>query len=237
MSEAAERAFFLEGFRDYLALEAGHSPHTVENYLRDLRRLVQFAESKRVKGPGGVNRGLLRDFIFMLKDLGLSSATIRRQVSALHTYFGFLVGEAHLADDPSDRLETPKKGRPLPAGPPAARGPRGRGPRSPPPAPTSRSPGATARCSSWGMARGSGSPSSAPSRSATSCSPKAWGGGSGRGARSDWSRSGGRASGRSRCTSTPTARCSIAATAEGACSSTPGGPRFPAWGRGASSSG
>ena len=79
MSDAAERAFFLEGFRDYLALEAGHSPHTVENYLRDLRRLVQFAESKRVKGPGGVNRGLLRDFIFMLKDLGLSSATIRRQ--------------------------------------------------------------------------------------------------------------------------------------------------------------
>jgi integrase/recombinase XerD len=114
MSDAAERAFFLEGFRDYLALEAGHSPHTVENYLRDLRRLVQFAESKRVKGPGGVNRGLLRDFIFMLKDLGLSSATIRRQVSALHTYFGFLVGEAHLADDPSDRLETPKKWRSLP---------------------------------------------------------------------------------------------------------------------------
>jgi site-specific recombinase XerD len=40
------RAFWLEGFRDYLALEAGHSPHTVENYQRDLRRLAEFVRSK-----------------------------------------------------------------------------------------------------------------------------------------------------------------------------------------------
>jgi integrase/recombinase XerD len=57
---------------------------------------------------------LLRDFVFLLKDLGLSPATIRRQVSALHTYFGFLIGEGLLTDDPSDRLETPKRGRTLP---------------------------------------------------------------------------------------------------------------------------
>ena len=46
------------------------APAEAEGYLRQLY--------DRVKGPGGVNRGLLRDFIFMLKDLGLSSATIRR---------------------------------------------------------------------------------------------------------------------------------------------------------------
>lgn len=109
-----ERAFLVEGFRDYLALEAGHSAHTVENYLRDIRRLVQFAEVKRARAPDGVTRTMLRDFVFTLKDLGLSPATIRRQVSATHTYFGFLVGEGHLKEDPSDRLETPRKGRALP---------------------------------------------------------------------------------------------------------------------------
>ena len=114
MSDEAERAFLVEGFRDYLALEAGHSGHTVENYLRDIRRLVQFAEMKRAKSPGAVTRTMLRDFVFALKDLGLSPATIRRQVSATHTYFGFLVGEGHLDQDPSDRLETPRKGRSLP---------------------------------------------------------------------------------------------------------------------------
>ena len=114
MSDDVERAFLVEGFRDYLALEAGHSAHTVENYLRDIRRLVQFAEMKRAASPGAVTRGMLRDFVFTLKDLGLSPATIRRQVSATHTYFGFLVGEGHLVLDPSDRLETPRKGRALP---------------------------------------------------------------------------------------------------------------------------
>lgn len=114
MSDEVERAFLLEGFRDYLTLEAGHSAHTVENYLRDLRRLAQFAEMKRARTPAAVSRTLLRDFVFTLKDLGLSPATIRRQVSATHTYFAFLIGEGHLTDDPSDRMETPRRGRALP---------------------------------------------------------------------------------------------------------------------------
>ena len=59
-------------------------------------------------------RPLLRDLVYLLKDLGLAAATIRRQVSALHTYFGFLVGEGILKEDPSDRLETPSRGRRLP---------------------------------------------------------------------------------------------------------------------------
>jgi len=114
MSRDLEQAFRLQSFQDHLGLEAGNSPNTVESYLRDLRRFVEFAAMKRVPGPGGVNRGLLRDFVFALKDLGLAPATIRRQVSALHTYFEFLIGEGALLDDPSDRLETPKRGRTLP---------------------------------------------------------------------------------------------------------------------------
>jgi integrase/recombinase XerD len=114
VSDEVERAFQLEGFRDYLALEAGSSAHTIENYLRDLRRFVQFAETRKARQPKTITRILLRDFVFLLKDLGLSPATIRRQVSALHTYFGFLVGEGALTDDPSDRLETPKRWRTLP---------------------------------------------------------------------------------------------------------------------------
>ncbi len=114
MSDHAARAFHLEGFRDHLALEAGNSRHTVENYQRDLHRFVHYAESRRALEPKAVTRALLRDFVFMLKDLGLAPATIRRQVSALHTYFAFLIGEGVLAEDPSDRLETPRPGRTLP---------------------------------------------------------------------------------------------------------------------------
>jgi integrase/recombinase XerD len=111
---AVDRAFWLEGFRDYLSLEAGHSGNTVDAYLRDLRRLGEFALGHGVRDPDRVTRALLRDFVFLLKDLGLSAATIRRSVSAIRTYYGFLAGEGRVRNDPSDRLETPRRGRVLP---------------------------------------------------------------------------------------------------------------------------
>ena len=109
-----DRDFWLEGFRDYLALESGHSANTVEAYLRDLRRLGEFATSKGIRSPAKLTRPILREFVFLLKDLGLSAASIRRAVSAIRTYYGFLVGEAKVSDDPSDRLESPRRGRVLP---------------------------------------------------------------------------------------------------------------------------
>ncbi|HYL31361.1 MAG TPA: tyrosine recombinase, partial [Gemmatimonadales bacterium] len=109
-----ERDFQLEPFRDYLALEAGHSANTVEAYLRDLRRLGEFAATKGVRAPAQITRTHLRDFVYLLKDLGLSPATIRREVSAVRTYFGFLIGEGRVEQDPSDRLESPQRWRRLP---------------------------------------------------------------------------------------------------------------------------
>lgn len=114
LEEEIARGFWLHGFRDYLALEAGHSANTIDAYLHDLQRLGAFAVSRGVREPQAITRPLLRDFVFLLKDLGLSPATIRREVSAIRTYFGFLVGEGKVREDPSDRLETPKKWRTLP---------------------------------------------------------------------------------------------------------------------------
>lgn len=109
-----DRDFWLESFRDFLALESGHSANTVEAYLRDLRRLGEFATTRGVRDPGQLTRPLLREFVYLLKDLGLSSASIRRAVSAIRTYYAFLLGEGRTTDDPSDRLESPRRGRVLP---------------------------------------------------------------------------------------------------------------------------
>ncbi len=110
-----ERLFQLEQFHDYLALEAGNSGHTVANYLRDIRRLVRHAASKGARRPDEITAAQLREFIYDLKDLGLAPATIRRQISAVRTYYRFLVGEGHAARDPSERLESPSQWRKLPA--------------------------------------------------------------------------------------------------------------------------
>lgn len=107
-------AFRLEQFRDYLALEAGSSPHTLEAYLRDTRRLALHAAARGRRGPQEITPAELREFIYALKDVGLSPATIHRQISALRTYFRFLVGEGHQTRNPADRIESPKRWRTLP---------------------------------------------------------------------------------------------------------------------------
>ena len=109
-----DRDFWIEAFEDYLGFEAGNSPHTVENYLRDIRRFAEYSVSRKAKAPSAVTPELLRDHIYELKDLGLAAASIRRGISAIRTYFRFLIGEGHLATDPSGQLETPKTWRTLP---------------------------------------------------------------------------------------------------------------------------
>jgi integrase/recombinase XerD len=108
------RAFRLEEFRDHLALEAGNSKNTVESYGRDLRTLAEFLAGRGVTRPQAADRKQLREFVFTLKELGLAPASIRRHVSAVRTYYRFLAGEGDLTDDPSDRLETPRRARKLP---------------------------------------------------------------------------------------------------------------------------
>ncbi len=112
--DLTQRAFQLEPFRDYLALEAGHSAHTVESYVRDMRRLITHVTGAGVKRPEEITAAGLRQFVYALKDLGLSPATIHRQISAIRTYFRFLVGEGHLTRNPSERLESPKRWHTLP---------------------------------------------------------------------------------------------------------------------------
>ncbi|MDH4131201.1 MAG: site-specific tyrosine recombinase XerD [Gemmatimonadota bacterium] len=111
---AGRTAFRLEQFEDYLSLEAGLSPRTVESYRRDLLRLVHWAAERGVAEPAALSRTLLRKHVFALKDIGLATSSIRRAVSAFRTYFGFLIAEGHVAGDPSDRLEMPRQRRRLP---------------------------------------------------------------------------------------------------------------------------
>jgi integrase/recombinase XerD len=104
----------LERFQEYLALEDGASPRTLEAYGRDLVRMVVWCTTRGVAAPAGLTPALLRDFVYHLKDIGLSPASIRRSVSATRTYFKFMIGEGELHGDPSERLETPRKWRTLP---------------------------------------------------------------------------------------------------------------------------
>jgi integrase/recombinase XerD len=113
-SAQAARKFLIEPFNDFLLLEQGASPRTHEAYGRDLVRFASYAMTRGAVAPTDVTSRMLREYMYHLKDLGLAPASIRRNVSALRTYFKFLLGEGHVARDPSERLESPKRWRTLP---------------------------------------------------------------------------------------------------------------------------
>ena len=114
LDDAAARAFYVERFDDFLALEKGASVQTSHAYKLDIARFVTYVSVKGASSPTNVGVRMLREYVYHLKDLGLSAASIRRNVSAVRTYFKFLVGEGHVVRDPSERLETPKRWRTLP---------------------------------------------------------------------------------------------------------------------------
>ncbi|MFL5482393.1 MAG: site-specific tyrosine recombinase XerD [Gemmatimonadaceae bacterium] len=114
VDDAVSRAFYVERFDDFLALEQGASVETSKAYKLDIARFVTYVSVKGAKSAADIGARTLREYVFHLKDLGLSPASIRRNVSAVRSYFKFLVGEGHVVRDPSERLETPQKWRTLP---------------------------------------------------------------------------------------------------------------------------
>jgi integrase/recombinase XerD len=114
LDDAVARAYYIERFDDFLALEQGASVQTSRAYKLDIARFVMYASIKGAKAPAEIGARMLREFVYHLKDLGLSPASIRRNVSAVRTYFKFMLGEGFVVRDPSERLETPKRWRTLP---------------------------------------------------------------------------------------------------------------------------
>lgn len=118
MSTAADvltRRFLLERFAEYLELELGSSARTREAYLRDLALLASWADQRhRVGGVPDLTAAHLREWVYSQKDQGRSAATIRRRISAVRTWYRFLLAEGLVTADPSEKLESPRGWRSLP---------------------------------------------------------------------------------------------------------------------------
>jgi integrase/recombinase XerD len=112
--DAAARAFRLEQFHDFLALERGSAANTQLAYARDVPRFATFAAAEGIGDPGEATPRQLRAFVYHLKDLGLAPSSVRRTVSAVRTYYRFLLDDGHVTRDPSERLDTPARWRTLP---------------------------------------------------------------------------------------------------------------------------
>ena len=107
-------AFHLRVFEDVLTLEEGASPRTIDAYRRDVIRCAAFMRSHGIDSAGTITAGLLREYVYHLKDLGLAGSSIRRNISALRTWFRIMLTEGLVKTDPTERLDSPQRWRSLP---------------------------------------------------------------------------------------------------------------------------
>ncbi|MEL6392192.1 MAG: site-specific tyrosine recombinase XerD [Bacteroidota bacterium] len=109
-------AIVFKAFKAYLELERGRSKHTISGYATDLRKLPQYLQLRDFDlGPTQIERMHLDDFLAYLHELGLSPRSQARLVSALRTFFQFLLEEEMIETDPTELLRPPKIGRKLPS--------------------------------------------------------------------------------------------------------------------------
>jgi integrase/recombinase XerD len=104
-----------KGFRAFLQLEKSLSDHSVEAYLHDLDKFVQWMQSANFyKTPAEIKLNDLQRFIKWLGELGMGNASQARIISGLRAFFKFCLMENIVPNDPSVLLESPKLRRILP---------------------------------------------------------------------------------------------------------------------------
>jgi integrase/recombinase XerD len=104
---------YIKDFVSYLKIERGLADNSILAYQNDVQKLVDYS-LPRQKTAIELNYSDLKDFVAVLYDMGLSARSQARIISGLKQFFGFLLLENEIKDDPSELLELPKIGRKLP---------------------------------------------------------------------------------------------------------------------------
>ena len=104
----------IDEYLDYLAIERGASPNTIEGYGRDLRRYADWMEQAGATTPEDVTRQLVAEHVSALQEVGLAPASVERAVSAIKGLHRFMVVERICEDHPTADLPLPKKPARLP---------------------------------------------------------------------------------------------------------------------------
>ncbi len=103
------------GFKSFLILEKSLSKNSIEAYLRDVNKLIQFLENKQYTlHPKDLQLKHLQEFIKWINDLGMSASSQARVISGIKGFYKYLLLENVLDSDPTLLLESPKLGRKLP---------------------------------------------------------------------------------------------------------------------------
>jgi integrase/recombinase XerD len=90
----------VDSFLNFMAVEKGASPHTLEAYSRDLNRFRKFIDDRRIRFPCGVRSEDVMAFITALKQEGLSTSSVNRTLAAMKGFYKYLIREKETKSSP-----------------------------------------------------------------------------------------------------------------------------------------
>lgn len=104
----------IDQFLNYLTVERGLATNTIASYRHDLAKFDSFLKKQHVSSIEAVKKELLIKYLMHLKDSGLATNSISRNLAALKTFYRFLVNERYVKENVAGFLESPKLWKKLP---------------------------------------------------------------------------------------------------------------------------
>ena len=104
----------IDKYTTYISLVKGLSGNTLEAYLNDLDKLLNFIGNEPDISLLSITYENLQQFVAQLSDIGISARSQARIISGVKSFYRFLLTEEYLETDPTELLESPKIGQKLP---------------------------------------------------------------------------------------------------------------------------
>ena len=104
----------IDAFADALWLERGLSVNTLSAYRSDLESFMRWLAAERGRGLCDARRSDLLDYLALLAQRGRKPRSSARLLSCLRQFYGHLLRQGTISEDPSSRVDPPRLGRPLP---------------------------------------------------------------------------------------------------------------------------
>lgn len=113
MSQTLEN--HIREFLDYLKYQKRYSRHTIISYETDLQAFSLFLENQYEETAiKEIKPAFIRTWLASLKELGNTSKTINRKISALKTFFKYQIRNGFLENSPMQVISSPKNAKRLP---------------------------------------------------------------------------------------------------------------------------
>jgi len=104
----------IAAFLAHLTNERHLSGHTVKAYQRDLQELLVFLDSQNIKSWNGLVGHQLRHYVAQSHRQGISGKSQQRRLSAIRTFYHFLIREGMARHNPALQVTAPKTAKKLP---------------------------------------------------------------------------------------------------------------------------